>query len=80
MLYESNFVHFRVGRQRRARISHRPGGRAGARTERRAVVGSQRDATASRPGRPFGTDNSADAPEDLSILAQSLDTRTDPVS
>ena len=80
MLYKRHFVRFVWTGSRGASISHGPRGRAGARTDRRAVPGLKRDATATRPGRPFGTPKSADAPEDLSILAQSLDTRTGPVS
>ena len=45
-----------------------------------ARAGIKRYATASRPGRPFGTPKSADAAEDPSILAQSPDTRIYPVN
>src|ERR1700682_6540316 len=51
------------------------GGRGPHGSASRAEINT--DATASCPGRPFGTLKSADAPEDPSILAQSLDMRMD---
>jgi hypothetical protein len=44
------------------------------------VLGVYGESTATRPSRPFGTPKSARASQELPILAQSLDTRMDPVS